>query len=139
MRRLTWRTAVDKHLCHRTGLDELTLRRLRRALMRTWHDTNHNGRTHLSECGTFPRFRLLVNVMRLTLTTDQWLDWLAYLEHTQDDVNEMCRGEYPISPWLIRLYSAVFGIKVDFLLLGDAPTAEPRGVPIEVMPILSAR
>lgn len=128
-------TAVDTKLMERTGLDELTLRRVRKALMTRFARLSWGARSRLLEGGTYPRFNFLNLVLTETLAGDVWQVWLKYLEHSEEDLNEMGRGEYPISPYMIRIYSALFGIKVDFLLVGMPPTAEPRGVPIDLWPL----
>jgi plasmid maintenance system antidote protein VapI len=60
-------------------------------------------------------------------TTTQWQAFLAVIEYEQHDIDEMCRGEYPISPSVIRIFSALFGLKVEFLLLGQAPVVDRVG------------
>lgn len=129
------RTAVDAKLMEKTGFDELTLRRVRKALMDQFSHLPWNDRARLLDGGTYPRFNFLNLVLSGTLLAERWKQWLRYLEHTDRDLLEMGRGEYPISPYLIRIYSALFGIKVDFLLIGQPPTADPRGVPIDLWPL----
>ena len=51
----------------------------------------------------------------------------------------MIAGVYPISPYVIRLYSALFGIKPDFLLLGMGPEVERNGTSIEIWPMAGSR
>lgn len=119
----------------KTGLDEVSLRRVRKALMVRFFRLPWANRNGLLEGGTYPRFHFLNALLRDTFQEQQWQDWLQYLEHSEADISEMGNGEYPISPYLIRIYSALFGIKVDFLLIGQQPTAEPRGVPIDLWPM----
>lgn len=129
------KTAVDAKLMEKTGLDEVTLRRVRKALMVRYGALPYRERSKLLEGATYPRFHFLNGVLKETLAPELWQCWLRYLEHSEEDIAEMGRGDYPISPYLIRVYSALFGIKVDFLLVGHPPTAEPRGVPIDLWPL----
>lgn len=129
------RTAVDAKLMEKTGFDEVTLRRIRKALMTRYAELPYKARVGLLEGGTYPRFNFLNLLLREYLSLEHWERWLRYLEHSDQDLGEMGRGEYPISPYMIRIYSALFGIKVDFLLVGQAPTAEPRGVSIDLWPL----
>lgn len=119
----------------KTGFDEVTLRRVRKALMTRYNELPYRAKSKLLEGGTYPRFNFLNLVLKEGLTLEHWERWLRYLEHSDQDLNEMGRGEYPISPYMIRIYSALFGIKVDFLLVGHPPTVEPRGVPIDLWPL----
>ncbi|MFO7171501.1 MAG: hypothetical protein DIU70_000820 [Bacillota bacterium] len=128
------RTAMDDRVRERTGLDEVSLRRLRRALMARFRAVPYPVRRRLLEDGPCSRLHFLNTVLKASLPEAQWRAWLRSIEHSEQDLTEMARGEYPISPHLIRLYSALFGIKVDFLLLGHPPTVEPRGVPIDLWP-----
>lgn len=129
------RTAIDAKLMEKTGLDEVTLRRVRKALMLHFYRLPWGSRSRLLEGGTYPRFSLLNRILQDALPTHLWHLWLKYLEHSEEDIAQMGSGEYPISPYLIRIYSALFGIKIDFLLIGQPPTAEPRGVPIDLWPM----
>ncbi len=123
----------------RTGLDEFTLRRLRKEFMLRMGRTAYPERRALAEGGTIPRFAFMVRVMRELWSGEHWQAWLRYLEHSEQDVEEMCRGEYPISPWLIRVFSALFGIKVDFLLIGTPPCVDRIGANIDVWPMTGMR
>jgi hypothetical protein len=133
------RTAVDAKLMERTGLDEFTLRRTRKEFMRRCDRLTYADKRALAEGGTCPRFRFMINLLRESWAAVQWNDWLRYLEHSEQDVEEMCRGEYPISPYLIRVFSALFGIKVDFLLLGTTPSVDRIGANIDVWPYAGIR
>lgn len=131
------RTAVDAKLMERTGLDEFSLRRLRKGFMATCARMSYHDRLALKEGGIVCRFRLLVEVIRSHWPAELQAAWLQYLEHSEQDIAEMCRGEYPISPYLVRVHSALFGIKVDFLLMGAAPAADRQGANIDVWPLAS--
>lgn len=129
------RTAVDVRLLERTGLDEFTLRRLRKEFLLRCSRLTYPERRRLAEAATWQRFRIMTETLRDVWQERHWNRWLRYLEHTPEDIEEMCRGEYPISPYLIRVFSALFGIKVDYLLLGAMPTADRAGACIEVWPL----
>lgn len=129
-----YRTAIDGELVRRTGLDELSLRRLRRQLDVRYGALSYRERLLLVERGAPERLRFLNEILRECLSAEQWGGWLRYIEHTEKDVAEMERGEYPVSPYLVRLYSALFGIRVDFLLVGHEPAPDPRGVSIDIWP-----
>jgi hypothetical protein len=133
------RTAVDTKLMERTSLDEFTLRRTRKEFMRRCDKLTYADKRALAEGGTCPRFRFMLNVLCEGWDAERWNAWLQYLEHSEQDVEEMCRGEYPISPYLIRVFSALFGIKVDFLLLGTTPSVDKAGANIDVWPYASSR
>lgn len=133
------RTAVDAKLMERTALDEFTLRRVRKEFMRRADKLTYADKRALAEGGTCPRFRLMITVLRESWDETCWNAWLRYLEHSDQDIDEMCRGEYPISPYLIRVFSALFGIKVDFLLLGSAPSVDKVGANIDVWPLTGIR
>lgn len=133
------RTAVDSKLMERTGIDEFTLRRLRKEFMLTFNRMTYAEKRALAEGGTCPRFTVMISVMRGLWNLERWNAWLTYMEHPQRDVDEMCRGEYPISPYLIRVFSALFGIKVDYLLLGSTPAVDKVGANIEVWPLTGAK
>lgn len=134
-RRSSLRTAVDDQLMALTGLDELTLRRLRRAFHARCSQLSYRQRRQLAEAPTHVRLRMMTETLRDVWQEHHWQRWLHYLEHTPEDLAEMCRGEYPISPYLIRVFSALFGIKTDFLSLGAMPAADRTGVSIEVLPL----
>lgn len=133
------RTAVDHKLMERTGLDEFSLRRLRKEFMVRYNRLSYTEKRALGEGGTYPRFTLMITVMRQLWSAERWADWLQYLEHSQRDVDEMCRGEYPISPYLIRVFSALFGIKIDYLLLGSTPSIDKSGANIDAWPLTGTR
>ena len=133
------RTAVDAKLMERTGLDEFTLRRVRRDFMRRVTKLTYADKRALTEGGTCPRFRLMITVLKESWDESSQTAWLRYLEHSEQDIEEMCRGEYPISPYLIRVFSALFGIKVDFLLLGSTPSVDKVGANIDVWPLTGIR
>lgn len=133
------RTAVDSKLMERTGIDEFSLRRLRKEFMLTFNRLTYAEKRALAEGGTCPRFTVMVSVMRGLWNLERWNAWLTYMEHPQRDVDEMCRGEYPISPYLIRVFSALFGIKVDYLLLGSTPVVDKVGANIEIWPLTGAK
>lgn len=133
------RTAVDAKLMERTGLDEFTLRRVRKEFMGRCGKMTYADKRALAEGGTVPRFRIMIAVLRESWDSERWNAWLKYLEHSDQDIDEMCRGEYPISPYLIRVFSALFGIKIDFLLLGTTPAVDKVGANIDVWPLSGAR
>lgn len=133
---LVWRTAIDGQLMQKSGFDELTLRRLRKALHLRFQEMPHHTRRAYVEGGAAPRFRLLVTIMRDVLSDQQWVGWLQYVEFSAQDIEEMCSGQYPISPYMIRVHSALFGIKTNFLLLGDSPATDEVGVNIDVWPMV---
>ncbi len=133
------RTAVDAKLMERTGLDEFSLRRLRKEFGNHFARMAYTEKRTLAEGGTCPRFTVMINVLRGLWDEDRWAAWLRYLEHSQRDIDEMCRGEYPISPYLIRVFSALFGIKVDFLLLGTTPSVDKIGANIDAWPMTGTR
>lgn len=130
---------MDTKLMERTGLDEFTLRRLRKEFMVRCNRLPYAEKRALAEGGTCPRFAFMNAVLRDLWTAERWTAWLRYLEHSQQDVDEMCRGDYPISPYMIRVYSALFGIKVDFLLLGTTPCVDKVGANIDVWPMTGIR
>lgn len=133
------RTAVDAKLMERTGIDELSLRRVRKEFLNRIQRLTYLEKRSLAESGTYPRFRLMINALTDLWSEECWAGWLRYLEHTQQDIDEMCRGEYPISPYIIRVFSALFGIKVDFLLLGTSPAVDRIGASIDIWPMQDAR
>jgi hypothetical protein len=123
----------------RTGIDELSLRRVRKEFLARIQKLTYLEKRALAEGGTYPRFSSMVNVLTDDWSEGCWSAWLRYLEHTQQDIDEMCRGEYPISPYIIRVFSALFGIKVDYLLLGTSPAVDKVGASIDVWPMQDAR
>lgn len=129
------RTAQDEKLIARTGLDEITLRRLRKEFYLRCSRLSYPQRLRLAEAPTCVRLRMMIDTLQDVWQEQHWRCWLTYLEHTREDLEEMCQGEYPISPYLIRVFSALFGIKVDFLLLGSMPTADRTGASIEILPL----
>jgi len=133
------RTAVDVKLMERTGLDEFSLRRLRKEFVNRFGRMAYTEKRSLADGGTCPRFTLMIDVLRSLWSNARWEAWLQYLEHSQRDIDEMCRGEYPISPYLIRVFSALFGIKVDFLLLGTTPSVDKTGANIDAWPMTGTR
>lgn len=133
------RTAVDAKLMERTGIDEFSLRRVRKEFILRYNRMAFSEKRSLSEGGTCPRFTAMITVLRSLWLPDRWAAWLNYLEHSERDIDEMCRGEYPISPYLIRVFSALFGIKVDFLLLGSTPAVDKVGANIDAWPLTGTR
>lgn len=129
------RTAIDAKLMEKTGLDEFTLLRIRKAFVQEYERLPYKNKRLLGEGGTCPRFALMQNVLQQRLSDEAVGMWLRYLEHSSEDLAEMCRGEFPISPYLVRVYSALFGIKVDFLLVGSAPVADRVGANIDPIPL----
>jgi hypothetical protein len=129
------RTAVDEKLMERTGIHPWALRRLRHEFTRAWERLSYAQRKGMAEGGTCPRFTWMNGLLRGLWAPEHWASWLSYLEYSEQDLAEMSRGEYPISPYLIRLYSALFGIKVDFLLLGYPPACDRDGANIDVVPL----
>lgn len=134
-----WRP-VDDELCRRIGVERFRLAHTRRQLWNHWAQMTYADKRTLVEGGTAPRFSLLAHLTRTTWgVMGEWERLLDYMEHTDQDIREMERGEYPISPWVIRIFSALYGIKVEFLLLGSAPEADKVGANIEVWPLAGAR
>lgn len=127
------RTEIDGDLLSRTGLDEVSLCRLRKAFWCRFGAISYKDRVRLLEGGMHARLQFLNDVLRQALPAGQWARWLRYIEHGEKDLFEMARGEYPVSPYLIRLYSALFGIRVEYLLVGQEPAPSPRGVSIDVL------
>lgn len=134
-----YRTAIDAKLMEKTGLDEFTIRRVRKLFMLRFARLSFGERRLLSESGICVRFAAMNALLRQDLPRDAWAAWLAYLEHPERDITDMALGEYPISPYLVRVYSALFGIKVDFLLLGSTPMADKVGANIDVWPLTITR
>jgi len=123
----------------RTGIDEFSLRKLRKEFSTHFARLAYAQKLALTEGGTCPRFTFMIDVLRQVWLKKNWEDWLRYLEHSERDIAEMCSGEYPISPYIIRVFSALFGIKVEFLLLGTAPVADREGANIDVWPLAGSR
>lgn len=131
-------TAVDTQLCERYELHPFDLIRLRRDFhLRGYGGLSFGEKRAHAEGATCPRFALMVKSLRDVWTSEQWQQWLAHLEHSQRDIDEMCRGEYPITPYFIRVWSALFGIKVDWLLLGTVPAADRQGACIDAWTMTS--
>lgn len=135
----TVHTQVDAELLQRSAMDEVSLRRLRRAFWQEWNGMSGQQKRDLQAGGGPPRFALLDRVMCRTWTGQVWATWLKYIDHTERDLEEMGRGEYPIAPFIVRVYSATFGIKVDWLLLGTAPQVDRTGANIDVWPLTGTR
>lgn len=123
----------------RTGLDEFTLRRVRKEFMNRCGKLTYADKRAMAEGGTVPRFRFMITILQEAWDQERWNAWLQYLEHSDQDIEEMCRGEYPISPYLVRVFSALFGIKVDYLLLGTTPSVDKVGANIDVWPATGSR
>ena len=120
-------------------MDEFTLRRVRKEFMSRCERLTYADKKALAEGGSVPRFRFMIGVLKDLWDNERWNAWLKYLEHDDRDIDEMCRGEYPISPYLIRVFSALFGIKVDFLLLGSTPSVDRVGANIDVWPMTGSQ
>jgi hypothetical protein len=133
------RTAVDAKLVEKTTLDEFSIRRLRKEFITHCGRLTYAEKRVLTEGGTVTRFRMMITTMADAWSEERQEAWLRYLEHTRQDVAEMCAGEYPISPYLVRVFSALFGIKVDFLLLGTTPCVDRHGANIDVWPLTGIR
>lgn len=112
--------STDALLLERSGLDEFTLHRLRAAFRRSLKARNKELR-EANKGSVTSRFSWLVGIMRDVFTPAQQTAWLAYLEHSSHDIEDMCSGVYPISPYLTRIYSALFGVGVEWLLFGKGP------------------
>jgi hypothetical protein len=132
--RAAHRTMVDAKLMEKTGLAELTLRRVRRAFTLAHHRAGYLRQSALVTEGICARFNFMTRILGEVFTPREHEAWLKYLEHTPEDLADMCRGDYPISPYMVRVYSALFGIKVDFLLTGAAPQRDRVGADIDVWP-----
>lgn len=128
------RTSLDDKLMRRSGLDEVNLRRARRAFQRRWLRTPLPERRRLAEAGTALRFGFVVSTLRTAWSPDVWNLWLRYLEHTDAEIDEMVAGEYPISPYMVRVSSALLGVTVDFLAAGCWPAGAYDGPDIDVLP-----
>lgn len=128
------RTRIDGKLMERSGLDEVNLRRARRAFRQRWLGTPPPERRRLSEAGPAARFGLVVDTLRATWSPEVWSLWLRYLEHTDAEIDEMVAGDYPISPYMVRVSSALLGVTVDFLEAGCWPERDYDGHDIDVCP-----
>ena len=128
---------IPHDLIEKTGLDTMTILRARRELARHIGNMKYLELRSLPEMGIGARFGILDAIMRNILTEQNrgqegkfgetpkaaYAEWVQkYLEFTPNDTDEMTKSEYPISPYVIRRYSALFGISPDFLLRGDKPT-----------------
>lgn len=133
------RTAVDAKLMERSGLDEVNLRRVRRVFRQRWNETAQSEKRALAEGPVRDRYRFITDLLQETWTPACWALWLRYVEHSQEDIEEMRQGEYPISPYLIRLFSALLAIKVDFLLAGFWPVSDEVGPNIDAYPATGVR
>lgn len=80
----------------------------------------------------------MVQVVR-SAGSDVWEAWKRFTQHDDRDFTEMCQGEYPISPHMINLHSALLGIRTEFLLLGSTPERDPVGARIEIWPTVQSR
>jgi len=130
------RTAVDAKLMQRSGLDEVSLYRARRAFIQWWTKRSYKEKKVLTEGAVSLRFRRVAELLEQVWPREVWLRWLQYLEHTQEDIDEMCRGEYPISPYIVRLFSALLGIKTDYLVFGAWPMSHHAGTDIDILPAI---
>jgi len=128
------RTAVDDKLMARSGLDEVSLRRARRAFRERWRRTPADEKRRLAEGPLAERFRFVIETLGAAWAPEIWQLWLRYLEHPESDLAEMVAGEYPISPYIIRLKSALLGVKVDFLSAGAWPVGDYLGPNIDAYP-----
>lgn len=133
------RTAVDVKLMERSGLDELSLRRVRRAFVNHWNAAPYAEKKALAEGSICVRYRFVTDLLNEAWMAETWRLWLRYLEHSERDIEEMRQGEYPISPYIVRLFSALLGIKVDFLLMGAWPISDHVGANIDAYPATGTR
>lgn len=133
------RTAVDAKLMERSGLDEMSLRRVRRAFMTVWNRAPYGEKKSLTEGSICVRYRFVTDLLKEVWQAETWRLWLRYLEHNERDIEEMRLGEYPISPYNVRLFSALLGIKVDFLLMGAWPISDHVGPNIDAYPATGTR
>jgi hypothetical protein len=133
------RTAVDTKLMERSGLDEISLRRVRRAFMARWNASPYAVKQALADGSICVRYRFVTDLLKNLWPAETWRLWLRYLEHTERDIEEMRQGEYPISPFIVRLFSALLGIKVDFLLMGAWPISDSVGPNIDAYPATGTR
>lgn len=130
------RTAVDAKLMQRSGLDEVSLHRARRAFTQWWTKMSYREKRVLAEGPLSLRFRRAAELLERVWPPEVWQRWLQYLEHSQEDLEEMGRGEYPISPYIVRLFSALLGIKTDYLVLGAWPISHHAGTDIDILPAI---
>lgn len=133
------RTAVDAKLMERSGLDEISLRRVRRAFNDQWNRAPYADKKAMAEGTICIRYRFVTNLLLSVWSPETWQLWLHYLEHSERDIEEMRQGEYPISPYIVRLFSALLGVKVDFLLLGTWPISDHEGANIDAYPAAGTR
>lgn len=128
------RTLVDEKLMAKSGLDEVNLRRARRAFCERWRRAPVSVKRALAEGATADRFAFVVATLRSAWSPEIWQLWLRYLEHTDAEIDEMIVGEYPVSPYMVRVSSALLGVKVDFLFAGCWPTGDFLGPDIDACP-----
>jgi len=128
---------VDAKLMARSGLDEINLRRARRAFRERWRRAPGAEKLRLAEGSVVGRFAFVVETLRSVWSPEQWGLWLRYLEHTEAEIDEMLSGDYPISPYMVRVSSALLGVKVDFLTAGCWPTGDHHGPDIDACPQFS--
>lgn len=128
------RALLDEKLMARSGLDEVNLRRARRAFRERWRRTPALERRLLAEGPTVDRFGFVIDTLRSTWSPEVWNLWLRFLEHTDAEIDEMVIGEYPISPYMVRVSSALLGVTVDFLWAGCWPVEDHHGPDIDVCP-----
>lgn len=133
------RTAVDAKLMERSGLDEVSLRRVRRVFMQQWNRAPYAEKKALTEGSISGRYRFVTDLLKEIWLAETWRLWLRFLEHNERDIQEMRQGEYPISPYNVRLFSALLGIKVDFLLMGSWPISDHVGANIDAYPATGVR
>lgn len=133
------RTAVDAKLMERSRLDEVSLRRVRRAFTERWNRAPFAHKKALAEGSICARYRFVTDLLTEVWAQETWRLWLRYLEHSERDMEEMRQGEYPISPYNVRLFSALLGIKVDFLLMGAWPISDHVGPNIDAYPATGTR
>ncbi|MFZ5814975.1 MAG: hypothetical protein ACOY93_06685 [Bacillota bacterium] len=123
----------------RSGLDEVNLRRVRRAFMDGWKRAPYTKKKAIADGAICVRFRFVTDLIREVWPEEAWVLWLGYLEHSEPDIEEMRAGEYPISPYIVRLFSALLGIKVDFLLIGTWPISDQAGASIDILSATGTR
>ncbi len=123
----------------RSGLDELNLRRVRRKFTQRWNSAPYTQKRALTDEGICARFRFVTDILQEVWSIETWADWLVYLEHNEQDLAEMRQGEYPISPYIVRLFSALLGIRTDFLMIGAWPCSEVRQHNIDAYPATGTR
>lgn len=131
---------TDIELCRRTGLHPWDLLTARRWLYKRYRPLAIREREFLADGGTFRRFAFLnQEVLGKAWRAPPWELWLRYLGLRIDELDLMCRGEYPIDPWTIRLYTALFGMQMEFLMLGDPPAPAREPININMMPETSGK